>query len=230
MLILSIMLSGLLTACGGGKSTPERTALPVMSTADILARANQEVNQANSLHLELDHSKGFTYIAMDIQMEKLVADLQRPDRMKGFISGTYGRAYIKNMGLIIVGDISYLRVIGDRWFAFEPTVKPLGFLETISAILDNISNPILLPEEERGEVQTYHLSGQVNAEHLRAFVGKEVTRETVDIDIWVGGQDFLTREVQVRGKLTNRDNPGFTRIIKLSNYGQQLNIEPPVRE
>lgn len=229
---LVITLSGLLAACGDGKSTPEQSArLPAMSVGDILSRAKLEINQTNSLRLELEHNKkGFTYIAMDIQMEKLVADLQRPDRMRGFISGTYGRAYLKNMGLIIVGDISYLRVIGDNWFALKTTVKPIGFLDTIGAIAGEITGPQRLPDEEKDGVLSYHLRGQVNAEHLRAFVGSDVTRETVDIDLWVGGQDFLVREVAVRGKLTSREDPGITRIIKLSNFGQQVNIEPPLKE
>jgi hypothetical protein len=222
---LFIALGALFSACGNGQPAPEQPTLPLLSLTDIASQANQAMASAESLHFELEHNKGFTYIAMDIQMEKLVADVLRPDRMRGFISGTYSNAYFKNMELIIVGDAGYVKIF--RWFPFETTVSPLGFLDTIGAILDNITDLKGLANQERGGVLCYHLSGEVNAEHLRAFVGDDITQNTVSIELWIGGQDFLVRQVDISGKLTNREASGITRTIKLSNYGQQLSIEPP---
>jgi hypothetical protein len=225
IIAIFITFSVLLSACGNGKPAPEQSPLPTMSLTDITSQSNQAMALANSLQFELEHNKGFTYIAMDIQMEKLVADVLRPDRMKGLLSGTYSGAYFKNMELIIVGDTGYVKIF--RWFPFETDVSPLGFLNTLSAILDNTTDMKILAAQKKDGVLCYHLNGEVNTKHLKAFVGDDVTQNVVSIELWIGGQDFLVRQVDISGKLTNREASGIIRSIKISNYGQQLTIEPP---
>ena len=225
VIVLLITLSMFFVACGGGQQAPEQTTLSSMNLTEITSKSNQAMASANTMHFELEHNKGFTYIAMDIQMEKISADVLRPDRMRGFISGTYSGAYLKDMELIIVGDAGYVKIF--RWFPIKTSVTPQGFLDTIGAILANITDMKSLDNEEKDGVLCYHLNGEVNAEHLKAFVGDDTTQNTVSIELWIGEQDFLVRQVDISGQLTNREASGITRSIKISNYGEQLTIEPP---
>ncbi len=222
--ILVMALGAPIGACSSSKSTPVPTSSGP-AAAEVVFRTNDAMAAVNALHFELTHNKGGTAISLDIQMEKLVADVQRPDRMSGSISGTFGKAYFKDMQLVIIGDTAYVNVI--RWFVFQTDVSPLGFLNAIGAMLNNVTNLQSLSDKQDNGVLYYRVSGDVSAQDLRSFVGGDVTSNTAHIEIWVNSQSYLVGQVVIQGQLTTTDASGIIRTIKVSSYNEPLNIQAP---
>ena len=49
----------------------------------------------------------------------------------------------------------------------------------------------------------------------------------IDTKLWIGKEDFLLRQVRIKGQITEGEEPEIVRILKLSQFNQPVSIELP---
>jgi hypothetical protein len=98
----------------------------------------------------------------------------------------------------------------------------------IFTCLEDISNPSKVEGEEENAVNSYHIKGKIPSESLRPITLSSVAGINVIVDVWINTENFLINQIRVEGQITETEKPGIVRILKLSNYDQEVEIESPM--
>jgi hypothetical protein len=94
-----------------------------------------------------------------------------------------------------------------------------------------MSNPTRVNDEKVAGVNSYHIEGKIASEDLYPIVLLLALTPSegvdVDMEIWVGMDDSLLRQVRIEGEVTAGEKPGIARTLSLSKFGQEVTIELP---
>jgi len=233
ILIVGIILLLLVVGCGKKETTApdESTLPPPLTAAEIIARASEELEALSSFHFALDQEGGGTPIAMGLEMTAASGDIVRPAKLKVKVFASYVAGYVE-AEVITVGEVTFMtHPLTGEWEPLpnEFTAVRLFNPDTgIKAIIEKITNAVILGEEKVAGVLCYHIKGTLDSGDLSAITcGNAIEGVSIDTEVWIGKEDFLLRQIKLEGQITKDEEPGIVRTLSLSNFDQPITIELP---
>ncbi|MDA1347361.1 MAG: LppX_LprAFG lipoprotein [Chloroflexi bacterium] len=200
---------------------------------ELLDSAIKALEDVGSFHFEMEmnisaKSEG---IAMEIPF-KFEGDFQAPDRSKGKMELSIFFFTVETE-FVQIGDTNYSSdpETGEWQIDTEPLSpfgSPIDFAGPES--LTSIDDLVLVGEETRDGVKVLHFTGSVPASDF----GEEDAEGELRIDLWIGVEDSLLREMSFEGEFdapeelsagTGAGTAELSLTLKLSNYGVPVVIE-----
>jgi hypothetical protein len=225
ILAVFMMVPAIITGCS--KAAPSTTPLTAM---EIISKSGENMQAVNSFHFLLDQTGGGTPITMGIEMTKAEGDIVRPDKMQATISGT-AMGMSLEVKLVSSGGTMYMtNPLSGAWEVPPDQFKVFSIFDPatgLAAILKGMTAPGQLGEEQKGGTLCYHLKGSVASDALRPITGSAVAGVTIDVEVWIGEEDFLVRQIRLEGKITESEKDGIVRTLDLSGFNQEVNIQLP---
>ncbi|HEY1015888.1 MAG TPA: LppX_LprAFG lipoprotein [Herpetosiphonaceae bacterium] len=214
----------LLAACG----TPE-----TVDPAKVASEGAVAFDAVSAFHFKLVVSDGDAAPLNDIILVEADGDTARPDKLKAKLKAKLpGVPILSNNNVIIIG--------ADAWVTANPfdpdtytkqadTAGLAAFspAKGVSDVLRGLRGAAYVAQEEIGGVQTHHLSGTVDAVTLAALTGGAATAGEVKLDLWIGVEDKLVRQVIAVGALDPSEKPAIKRTLTLSEFNKTVEIAPP---
>ncbi len=225
-----VALLALSAACSAGaapSSTPQLTPEQARDHAAAAMRA------LSSAHFTVLHEEGGTDLGFGL-LTKAKGDGLFPDKasfVATAIAEQFGGVTLE-FDIIQHGDDTYLRDrISNRWQALPPDTLLISFAGVNDAIADAIAaidNPAL-PDSNSSEAdEPLLLEGAIEATALAGLVPSAPAGNFLDLQVWLGREDFLVRRVTMTGILLEGDPPSMTRFLELSEYNKPVTVEPPI--
>ena len=94
-------------------------------------------------------------------------------------------------------------------------------------MLRGLRNPAYVEEAEINGVKTHHISGVVDAATLSALTGGVATAGELKLDLWIGADDKLLRQLVAVGPLDPSENAAIKRTLNLDTFNAAVEIAPP---
>jgi hypothetical protein len=226
-LIFFVFMFLMLPAC-----SEEEPILQSPSAQEIIRDSINKMNAISSFHFELGHEGGRTLIAMGLELDEAIGDVAKPDRLKTNITAALGGMLVE-VEVVTVGTTTYMtNPLTKKWELIPGEFSAISIFDPnagITAILEDMSNPSKVEGEEKEQVgNSYHIKGEIPSESLRPITLSSVEGVNITVDVWIDTENFLINQIRVEGQITEMEKPGIIRILKLSNYDQEIKIESPM--
>ena len=226
IMIINILLFSLLPAC----REPEATRQP-LNASEIISNSIDKMKAINSFHFKLTHEGGRTPIAMGLELEEAVGDVAKPDKLKTNIIAALGVMLVE-VEVITIGVTTYMtNPLTKEWEPCPGEFSPISIFDPsagITSILEDISNPAKDESEDSNKATSYHIKGERPTESLRPITLSSIEGVNVSVDVWIDKDDFLIDQIRVEGQITDTEKPGIVRILDLSDYDHEVEIESPM--
>jgi hypothetical protein len=228
-----LFLTMALSACGSGSDLQEVTRKAVVATTAAQSyRQTATTSQRSGADTVTLYAEG-EYSAPDRYRVKARQD-----------SGSWHEC-------IQIGDQSYVLTAGDaHWPAGEwkESCVVLPIAEELE-VLNYLVDFEVLPEQQMGGVDCIHYRASVDFEALaakwKAKAGYTVPPgvlnltegQTMEVELWVGEDDYLVRQMKTEGHLAEYDAVtgqeewvSQNSITRFYDFNEPIAIEPPVPE
>jgi hypothetical protein len=206
-------------------------AVPELTPRQVLDRAADEVEKAQSAHFVLEQQNGSVQLAAGVQVVNAEGDVQRPDRLRMKFTLRLAGFTAESELIAIADDVFLTNPLSGQWQRAPASTGAPRVLDTergMSRLLRQVVDPQRVGTETVDGAQTVHLRGRVPAAAFASMTGAQVTGESVPGDLWVGSSDFLPRQVRLSGPISAGDMAETVRVLKFSNYNAAVAIERPI--
>ncbi len=202
-----------------------------LTPREVLDRAADELDKANTAHFTLEQQNGSVQLAAGVQIVNAEGDVQRPDKLRmKFTLRLAG--FSAESQLIAVGEDLFLtNPLSGQWQkapAATGAPRVLDKERGMSSLLRKVTDPQKVGNETLDGVQTQHFKGSVPAASFGAMTGGQVTATSVPGDLWVGNGDFLPRQVRLEGPIGAGDTTATVRVLKFSQFNAAVTIDRPI--
>lgn len=221
---LIIVIMAALVGCGNTET---------VDPAKLAGEAATAFDAVNTFAFKLDVTEGESAPLGDIILITAEGNSVRPDKVQAKL-----KAKLKDAPLAV--NINGIIIGADAWITpnpFNPTVyeklEDTGGLENfspakgVSDMLRSITNPKFIEEVKINEVTTQHINGTVDATKLNSLTGGAATAGNVQVDVWIGKDDKLVRQIVAVGKLDPSEKDTIKRTLTLSDFNKSVTIAPP---
>lgn len=203
-----------------------------LSAVEVIARASQQIAGVSSFHFELEHEGAGTPLAGGLVMQRAVGDVARPDRLKATVNGTAMGMPVQ-VEVVLIGDTVYMTnpLPPGNWYSSTTGLSPVGFFDPqtgVAALLQEVAGLTPLGEAEVEGTPAYHLSGRVAASALESITGSYLPGAEVEVELWVGKEDFYLLQAKLTGQITPTEGTGMVRWLRFSQFNREISIEPPL--
>jgi len=225
ILPITILLVLLVLACG-----PKQKPTPTLTAQEVVQRCVASMEDLDSFHFELEQSSG-SPIAMGLELVSASGDIARPGRLKLHISATMGSMALE-VDIITVGEKTYMtNPLSGQWEPLPTEFNAIKLFDPdtgIRAIIGGITSLTKLADEEVSGTACYHIKGTLDSSKLRPITcGAALEGVPIDTELWIGKEDFLLRQVRIKGQITEGEEPEIVRTLRLSQFNQPVSIELP---
>lgn len=222
--LVSMVLVIVLAGCGRSE-TPD--------AAKLAADGATAFETVATFSFKLDVTEGEAAPLGDITLINAEGQSQRPNKVQAKLKAKLTGAPIAvNINGIIIGS--------DAWITPNPfnstqyeKLADTGGLEAfspakgVSDVLRGLRNPTYVEEVAIEGVKTHHLSGMVDATNLNSLTGGAATAGELKLDLWIGVEDKLLRQLVAVGPLDPTEKAGIKRTLTLSKFNEPVEIAPP---
>ncbi len=182
-----------------------------------------------SFHFLLTHEKGSTRLIEGLEIFEAEGDVVNPDQLYAAFTGELGSFVIKS-AIIALGDTNYLtNPLTGKWESVAPDVNPLAFFdpqEGISAMMGLVEQVSLVdPVPTDG---TRVVEGSLPATALSPLLGSALEDATVGVRLTIDVDRSYLLEARVEGRVVASDAEDVVRVIKLSRFNEDIDIQPPL--
>jgi hypothetical protein len=226
-LALLVLLSLVLAACRDGGSRPADTDL---TAEQILQRAADRLGAVSSFHFRLTHENGTTQMPLNMELRTAEGDVVMPDRLSAEIEARAVVTNVRVRAIAIDERIWITNPFTRQWQRLPGDASIRDFADParfVSAVVDEVRDAEVVAEERINGAPVYKVIGNVDSGALRPAIGSARPGMRVDVEVWVGTEDFLPRRVRLIGPLEPDDADNIVRELNLSRFNQSIDIQPP---
>lgn len=201
-----------------------------LTTADVLTKSYDSMQNATSFHFTMEHNTGGTPIGKEILMTKLSGDIVSPDKLQATITGTYSSTAIEVSLITVSGQTYMTNPISGAWEIAPNSFKVLSVFDPgtgVAAIIKGLTDVTDLGDEKVGKTLCYHLKGDVLSETLAPLTGTTATGVKIGTEVWISKKNLLVQQVKLTGKITDTEEAGITRTLTFTNYNKDIDIKLP---
>lgn len=208
--------------CGGPSASTPR---------EILVHAAETAETVNSVHFSLQQPNTSLELSSGVRISDAEGDVLGTDRARMNFTILLGGGLSADEQLIAVGGERF--VTNPRtggWQASPSAAAAPRFLDRergVPNFLRSIVDPQRLSNEVLDAVQTLHLQGRVRTSTVEDMIETQASTDIVNVEVWVGAEDTLVRQLMLLGRLDAGDTDSTIRTIKFSDFGQPVTIERP---
>lgn len=214
----------ILAACGTAET---------VDPAKLASEGAAAFDAVTAFHFKLLVSDGDAAPLNEIILIEADGDTVRPDKLKAKLKAKLpGAPLAVNINGIIIG--------ADAWITenpFDPntytkqvdTAALAAFspAKGVSDVLRGLRGATYVGQEEIGGTPTHHLAGTVDATTLAALTGGAAATGEIKLDLWIGAEDKLVRQMVAVGALDPSEKPAIKRTLTLSEFNKTVEIAPP---
>ena len=208
-------------------SVPEPTPTPI-DVAALLARSGEATSALNTFRFQLEHNQdGRTPLTESLTVTEADGRVVSPDAVSVEFAGTLGNFAVRS-SLITLGDDSYMtNPLTGAWEQVAREVSPLGFFDPqrgIGSMMTEVQSPVLVEKSDTEFV----IEGDLPVEALEPLLGGSLMEgNTVDVRLTIDSDSLFLTSAVLDGRLTPTEPDGVVRTITLSEFNEQVTIEPP---
>ncbi|MCE2457824.1 MAG: LppX_LprAFG lipoprotein [Dehalococcoidia bacterium] len=230
-LLGTVFIAAMLVGCGHSPQ-PDPTAVPdptptPIDVAALLTRSGAATSALNTFRFQLEHNReGATPLTESLRVTEADGRVVNPDAVSVDFAGTLGSFAVRS-SLITLGDDSYMtNPLTGAWEQVAREVSPLGFFDPqrgIGSMMTEVQSPVLIEKSD----SEFVIEGALPVEALEPLLGGLMEGNTVDVRLNIDSDSlYLTRAI-LDGRLTASEPDGVVRTITLSEFNEQVTIEPP---
>jgi lipoprotein LprG len=222
----------LLAACTPGG--PQPTPTPTPSPAELLTRAGQATQTAQTLRFSvtLAGAPVYTDSSRLFALRSMEGALRRPDAVLTTLAvrSAAGLAEIRTVSLD--GQQYATNPLTRAWQCLAPgTVYDPATLFAAERGLESllqggVEEIALVGEEEIGGRPTYHLRGTVPGERMVAVSGGMVGAGPVQLDVWADKESFRATQIVLVDTATDTVSP-TTWTMTFNGYDEPVDVRAP---
>jgi hypothetical protein len=220
VLLLVVVAVG---GCGGDSASTDP------SPESIVERTTTETGARKSFHFTLEvENPGPSGSGLSLTFAD--GDIVVPDRLQAKIAGTFNGIPITTQ-IVFAGPRQYLlNPLSKSWQSFDTSTSPIAFFSPAKGVLAALKGATGLELDGTrsvGGVDSYHLTGKIEARDVASFLGNEPSDLEADAEIDVGKDDGLLRRLTLSGPIAADEPDDAKRTVTLSKYDEQVTIEAP---
>jgi len=220
----------LLAALGCQTAQPTTSPTPLPDVRSILESSGEAMALLETFHFLLSHKGGATTIAEGLAIKEVDGDVVKPDKLRITWEGTFGGFFVRADVIAVGGETYMTDPITRKWSTISGEVNPLGFFDPavgIAAIMADMTDASLVSVEKLGNTDTYRIQGKLPSLSLYPLLFTVAQDLMVDTEVWIGADDGYLRQVTFSGKVTEEEDQGITRTIRLSGFNTPVEIVAP---
>lgn len=210
-----------LSACGGGGAVDAKTAL---------AQCSSNMKKIAGFHFVYEvHNPANYQPKGGFEIRRIIGDVNSQGDMSADVTLASSSVPSYTIQFIQIGTDQYAKAIGI-WQKISGSSSPIGQVNLKAGtirILDQIASIKYVGRENKAGADCYHLSGKVAAAEVSALAGSVTTKNPFPTDLWIGVNDLLIYEVDIKGQAQPDENPQIWRSVVLSKQGQSKTINAP---
>ena len=149
-----------------------------------------------------------------------------PDGVSVEFAGTLGNFAVRS-SLITLGDDSYMtNPLTGAWEQVAREVSPLGFFDPqrgIGSMMTEVESPSLVEKSD----EAFVIEGDLPVEALEPLLGGLTEGNTVNVRLTIDSDSLFLKQAILDGRVTATEPDGVVRTITLSEFNEQVTIEPP---
>ncbi|MFC2059103.1 LppX_LprAFG lipoprotein [Chloroflexota bacterium] len=223
-----ILITALLPACGNGVSLTSS-----LTAREIIDRSCIEMEEVNSFGFDLTHDGGGTPIIIGLDMTQAAGMIVKPDRLQATVSATMLGMFFE-FEVITIGEATYITNPLSKEKEWQPLSSDFKGVELfdpdagVIAIMKGLADVSRLDDEKAAGVNCYKLKGSIDSGTLISIFGSTVLEGVaIAIEVWIGSEDLLVHQITFEGQITESEEPGIIRTLKLSDFDKPVTIEIP---
>jgi len=221
-ILLILMLALLLAACGGDNSNAP-------DVHQLIKNAQAAIQKVTSYHFSLKAENIGTNAALPITSAD--GDIQVPDKLTATANAIF-LGTNQQVKIIALGSQQYIYLAAlGSWQSATGLIDPRTLSDPqtgVSAILGHIQNPSQPTDSNVDGRSCWNFSGQLDPSYLSGITGGGAPAGTLDhVTTCIGKNDNLPYEIVITGIAAQGDTDKTVRTFKLSNFGEQVNIQAP---
>ena len=231
-LLVTVLTALILVGCGHSPQ-PDPTAVPPptptpIDVAGLLARSGEATGALETFRFQLEHNdRGGTPLTESLTVTEADGTVVSPDAVSVEFAGTLGSFAVRS-SLITLGDDSYMtNPLTNAWEQVAREVSPLGFFDPqrgIGSMMTEVNSPVLAEKSD----ESYVIEGSLPVEALQPLLGSSLMEgNTVDVRLTIDTDNLFLQRAILDGRLTVSEPDGVVRTITLSEFNEQVTIEPP---
>ena len=227
--ILAVAVALVAVSCGG----PEPTPTPSITAEDVRDRGAETLRNLSTVHFLVTHEVGGTDIGFSSTLTEAEGDGVFPDKAEFVAKATsalFGNAALE-LDIVQYGETTHLRDrISMVWQALPAGTLAINFTNINGSIADALASLGELDLADGGSVDgapVHKLTGTTPSTSMRGLVPGAPEGDTLQMEVWIGRDDYLVRKVRLTGRLVEADTPDVVRLLELSRFDEPVTIEPP---
>jgi hypothetical protein len=225
-LLLVMLVSTLLMACGSGSSGPKSGDPPAPS---VIAKAATGLKDLKSFHFRLEHENGATQIPLNLQLTGAEGDAVVPDRLSAEVTAKAANTPV-TVKVIGIGNDTWITNPFSRQWQKLGGVSVRDIADPASIVNDvvrSLRDTVVAGHATLDGVDCYRITGQVDSAALTTAFSSAEPGLNLAVEVWVGVADSLPRRVRLKGPVTKDEAANIVRVVTLSKFNQSVSIQPP---
>ena len=192
-------------------------------------RAAAAAQALDSFHFRLDHENGDSPLPLNLRLVSAEGDIVVPGRLEAELIAVAGSINLSVSVISIDAKTWITNPFSRRWQDL-PGASAGDFADPaalIAALLDEIEEVQFVGLAEVTGTETFRLRGTMDSAGLQVALPFAEAGMRVEIEIWIGVEDFLPRLAHIRGPLAAREAGNIARLLELSGFNAEIEIRPP---
>ena len=223
-IVILLVIAG---ACSSEESTPEPVATPV-TPAEVVALSQHAMSALDSFSFQLTHDVGHTTLSGALQLTR-AGGLVATNGLDLEAEANIGRAFVR-VEAVVIGEQTWMtNPLTGVWSEIAPEDSPFSFLDPVKLVAD------ILGDTEQAAYPTDRSSagdlivvGIIPAESLAALVGSVDPTAVPNVELTLDSNSKRLSKIVITGVVQPEDESNTIRVITLSEFDQQVSLEPPI--
>jgi hypothetical protein len=223
-IVILLVIAG---ACSSEESTPEPVATPV-TPAEVVALSQHAMSALDSFSFQLTHDVGHTTLSGALQLTR-AGGLVATNGLDLEAEANIGRAFVR-VEAVVIGEQTWMtNPLTGVWSEIAPEDSPFSFLDPVKLVAD------ILGDTEQATYPTDSSSagnviviGTIPAESLAALVGSVDPTAVPNVELTLDSNSKRLNKIVITGVVQPEDESNTIRVITLSEFDQQVSLEPPI--